>query len=67
MSENKTKEDWIEKYVTCILKLWQDWQEPLASSAEEYIEHIKEELRYQYDDPLKRSMVELNYPKTYND
>ena len=61
MSESGTKNDWIEKYATRIFELWQNWRGPLGVSSE-YIEHLKEELGHQYDDDLKRSMVELNYP-----
>ena len=65
MSESKTKEGWIEKYVKRIVELWQEWHGSQEVSAE-YIEHLKEELGQQYDNQLKRSMVELNYPKHHN-
>ena len=61
MSENETKEVWIEKYAKRIFELWQNWQGPLGVSSE-HMGHLKEELSHQYDDQLKRSMVELNYP-----
>ncbi len=61
MSENETKEAWIEKYAKRIFELWQTWQGPLGVSGE-YINHLKDELGHQYDDQLKRSMIELNYP-----
>ncbi len=62
MPESKTKESWIEKHVKCILERWQDWQGPLEASTDKYIEHLKEELGHKYDDQLKRSMFEMNYP-----
>ena len=61
MSESGTKKDWVEKYAKRIFELWQNWQGPLGVS-DEYVKHLKEELGHQYDDQLKRSMVELNYP-----
>lgn len=61
MPESDTKVAWIEKYSKRIFELWQNWQGPLGVSGE-YLEHLKEELGHQYDDQLKRSMVELNYP-----
>ena len=61
MPESETKKAWIEEYAKRIFELWQSWQGPLGVSIE-YMEHLKEELSHQYDDELKRSMVELNYP-----
>jgi hypothetical protein len=61
MPDSETKEAWVEKYARRIFELWQNWQGPLGVSGE-YIGHLKEELGRQYEDQLKRSMVELNYP-----
>ena len=65
MSESEAKDVWVDKYAKRIFELWQNWQGPLGVSAE-YIRHLKEELGHQYDDRLKRSMVELNYPTERN-
>ncbi|MBN1457060.1 MAG: hypothetical protein JW912_04325 [Sedimentisphaerales bacterium] len=61
MSQDDAKEAWVQKYAKRIFEIWQNWQGPLGVSAE-YIEHLEDELRKQYDDHLKRSMIELNYP-----
>jgi len=56
-----SKKAWVEEYASRIYMLWQKWKGPLGVS-EEYMSHLKEELGKQFDDPLKRSMVELNHP-----
>ena len=61
MTSEIAKETWVEEYSRRIFKIWQGWQGPLGVS-EQYIEHLKDELCKQYDDPLKRSMIEMNYP-----
>ena len=62
MSEDAAKEAWVARYSQRIFELWQNWKGPLGVSGE-YIDHLKNELRCQYDDQLKRAMIELNYPK----
>ncbi len=56
-----TKEDWIEEYASRIFAVWQEWKGPLGVS-KEYMSHIKEELKKKFDDPLKRTLVEMNHP-----
>ena len=56
-----TKEAWVEEYAKRIFKIWQTWQGPLGV-CESYEEHLKEELDHKFDDPLKRSFIEMNYP-----
>lgn len=56
-----TKEDWIQKYAMRVLEMWQSWQGPLGCVDEKYINQIKSELSEQFEDPLKRAMVEATY------
>ena len=59
-----SKEVWIKEYADRIFTIWKKWQGPLGVS-QEYMSHLKEELGRQFDDPLKRSMIELNYPENF--
>ena len=62
MSEAKiTKKDWVEEYAHRIFAVWQKWKGPLGIS-KEYMSHLKEELEKKFDDPLKRTLVEMNHP-----
>ena len=56
-----TKTEWVDEYAGKILKMWQNWQGPLGNVDEQYIEQLKQDLQGQYDDPLKRTMVEMSY------
>lgn len=57
----RTKQDWIQEYAERILKAWQNWQGPLGQVDDSYIEQVKKELDSQFDDPLKRSLIETTY------
>jgi hypothetical protein len=56
-----TKEAWVSKYAHRILTLWQQWKGPLGGADENYIEQVKKDLAQQFDDPLKRSLVESTF------
>ena len=56
-----TKDDWVQKYAQRILQMWQNWQGPLGKVDEKYIRQIETELQDQFDDPLKRAMIEATY------
>ena len=56
-----TKEDWIEDYACRIFEMWRKRQGPLGQVDEKYIEQLKEQLSNQFDDPLKRALIENTY------
>ena len=41
--------------------VWQKWKGPLGDS-KEYMSHLKEVPGKKFDDPLKRTLVEMNHP-----
>jgi len=55
-----TKQDWIDTYAGRIFKTWQSRQTPFAID-ESYIEQLKKQLSDQFEDPLKRSLIETSY------
>lgn len=58
-NENKKKR-WIERYAELIFKSWQSWQSPLGV-ASGYRVQICRDLSEYYDDPMKRSFIEMSY------
>lgn len=56
-----TKDAWVNEYAHRILTLWQQWKGPLGGADGAYIEKLKEDLDEQFDDPLKRSLIESTY------
>ena len=56
-----TKEDWIRNYAGRIFAMWRKRQGPLGEVDEKYIEQLKEQLSNQFDDPLKRALIENTY------
>ncbi len=56
-----TKQQWINDYARRILQTWQSWPSPLGEVDESYLRHIEDQLDEQFDDPLKRALVEATY------
>ena len=55
-----TKQEWIAEYAGRILFTWRRWQGPLGID-DAYLEQLEEQLGKQFDDPLKRQLVEMSY------
>ena len=55
-----SKEKWLQKYASRILRLWSQWQTPLGVAGA-YTNQIKQDLAKFYEDPLKRMFIEATY------
>ncbi len=55
------KENWVAEYADRILEMWRKRQGPLGRVSEQYIEKLREDLAEDFDDPLKRELIETTY------
>ena len=55
------KEDWVTRYATRILGIWRNQHGPLGRVSKQYIEKIKKDLTEDFDDPLKKELIETTY------
>jgi hypothetical protein len=56
-----TKRNWVVKHAESIISSFDKWKSPLGISPE-YHQLIEEQLSKDYDNPLKRSLIETSYP-----
>lgn len=54
------RQEWISKYAERILNNYLPWQSPLGVDLE-YIEQIKQDLVADFEDPLRKSLIEETY------
>ena len=55
---DKEKQQWAEEHARCLQRLFEQWQNPLGISGNEYRKHLKAELSDYYDQPLRKSLIE---------
>ncbi len=55
------KENWVAVYADRILEMWRKRQSPLGRVSEQYIEKLREDLPEDFDDPVKRELIETTY------
>ena len=58
--QDVSKEKWLQRYASRILRLWSKWQTPLGI-ASVYTDQIKQDLSKFYEDPLKKMFIEATY------
>jgi len=57
----RIKNNWVETHAESIIKSFDKWKSPLGISAE-YRQMVKEQLSKDYEDPLRKSLIETSYP-----
>ena len=56
-SMDESKAEWVKEYAERALQRWRSQRGPLEVSAE-YLLQLEDDLRIQYEDPLKRAFIE---------
>jgi len=54
------REIWIQRYSARMLKSWLRWQTSLGV-ARDYVEQLQQDLADYYDEPLKKTFIEMTY------
>jgi len=52
------KNGWAEEHARKMESRFQEWQQPLGISGDDYLRYLTEELAERYDDPLWKSLIE---------
>jgi hypothetical protein len=59
VADEQDKQRWAEEHARLLQRLFEQWQKPLGIDGEEYRKHLARELSDCYDEPLRRSLIEL--------
>jgi hypothetical protein len=54
----ESMDQWIEKYVDEMQKLFHQWQKPVGIDSRAYRQHLEKELANYWQDPLLKTLIE---------